>query len=197
MNYELQFKEPVRIAQLENPALARRRRVLQYAETACYMVAVLVCMFSLNWFMGSVVTGATRSWSAVNTRRLARAFNSWRWKTFYFLPTILCIGNLFHRLFVRRVIPSLVSLTSRVALITWVLYQFYQLTLLMYRLQRRQSDLTWSKNAVFHLFLAAATFACILAIESVHILAVFARVVADIKRSQNETLPTTKIGKLL
>ncbi|KMS94323.1 hypothetical protein BVRB_022560 [Beta vulgaris subsp. vulgaris] len=196
MNYELQFKEPVRIAQVENPAVARRRRLLQYAETFCYMIAVLVCMMALNWFMGAVVTGATRSWSAVNTRRLARAFRSWRWRAFYFLPAILLIGNLLHRRFVRRAIPSLTSLTSRVALITWVLYQFYQLSLLMYRLQRRQSDQIWSRNAVFYLFLAAATFACILAIESAHILAIFARVVADVRRVRSEALPT-KIGKLL
>eukprot|EP00474_Spongospora_subterranea_P009647 CRZ10105.1 hypothetical protein [Spongospora subterranea] len=102
---------PAQVKQFENPAVLRRRRVLKYLETCSYMVAIIVCMISLNWFMGSVVTGANRSWSAANTRRLARAFRSWRWKTFYFLPAILFVCNLIHRRFFKGVVIQLISLS--------------------------------------------------------------------------------------
>lgn len=195
MIFELQVGEvgqPVRIAQMENPAIARRRRLLHYAETLSYMIAILICMMAMNWFMSAVITGANRSWSAVNTRRLARAFRSWRWKMFYFLPSILLICNLAHRRWIRHAFPSLISLTSRIALIAWVLKQFYQLTMLMYRLQRRQSDQIWVHDAIGHLFLAGTTFTCIMLMESIHIIAIFARVKADIQRRRQQ-LPTKAV----
>lgn len=185
------------VVQRDNPVVVRRRRLLQIAETVAYMIAVIICMTMLNWFMASVVTGANRSWSAVNTRRLARAFRAWRWKTFYFLPAALLVFNLIHRRFIRGAVISLISLVSRVFVITWVLNQFYLLASLMYRLQRRQSDQIWSRDAISQLTMAGVTFGCIFIIESLHIIAIFARAVADLRRSRYETLPIKDGGKSL
>lgn len=178
----------------ESPERVRRRRFIAALETAALMVAVIVYMTSLNAFMNSVREGAERSWSATSTRRLYRAFRSWRWMALFFLPLALLVINRAQRWLLRQWhVLSASLLVPRVAGCAWILSQFAQLVYLMYRMKAR--DEAWCINAITYLTLAMAALTTVVLVESLHAFDAGLQILGQRRRS-SATLPTKSVKAL-